>query len=79
MAKTSPLFTSLEMSNALTSSLDAHIRNKLRERILSFIEPDINSAIDAAIDTFRAEIQQYRDVTLPGDILKIIVEHKGTK
>ena len=65
--------TSDSIAQAMTNAFDKHIRDALRERILTIMEPDINAAIDAAIKTFETSVRAYRDSMMDSEVLNILI------
>lgn len=79
MAMIPQVFTSDKMSTAMLDGLLDCIRSELRERILERIEPDIKAAVDASIETFKINIQQYHELEYGRDMLKLMIERKDKK
>lgn len=61
---------------AMLRGLQDSIRSELRRRILESIEPDITSAIDAALDGFKASIESYRDPIKMQDTIRVLIERR---
>lgn len=71
-----PQFTGEEASKAMLEGLTSRIRSELKARILERIEPDVNAALDAALEGLKAAIHSYRDHAQLRDVVKIIIERK---
>jgi hypothetical protein len=71
-----PAFTGEEASKAMLEGLTSRIRSELKARILERIEPDVNAAVDAALDGLKTAIESYRDHANMRDVVRIIIERK---
>ena len=70
-------FSSEAMANAMATGLDNHIREALRKRILEFIQPDIDAAVEAGLKTFEAAVRAHRDMANNRDVLEILIRNMG--
>jgi actin-related protein len=69
-------FTGEDASKAMLEGLTSRIRSELKARILERIEPDVNAAVDAALDGFKGAIESYRDYAQMRDVVQIIIERR---
>ncbi len=76
MALTQPHFTSEMATKAMLDGLTDRIRSDLKARILEKIEPDINAAVEASIESLKLAIESHRDYTHMQDVIKFIVEKR---
>lgn len=65
-----------ELTQAMSDALVERIRSALRERILERIEPDIKSAIDVGMESFKATIGAWKDPSSYHSIIKVILEDR---
>lgn len=68
--------TSEEASRAMLDGLTDLIRNKLRERILARIRPDIDAAVEEALEAFKITIQSYSEAHYMRDTVRVLIENK---
>lgn len=79
MAGKLPLdFTSEEASRAMLNGLTSRIRDALRKRILESIEPDIEAAINAGLESFKATIESYREHENMRGVIRVLIERKDS-
>lgn len=70
-------FTGEEASRAMIDGLTSRIRDELRRIIMARIEPDIQAAIDAGLDSFKATIESYRDPMMMRDTVNVLIERRS--
>lgn len=66
--------TSDDASKAMLDGLTSMVRQRLRERILEVVEPEIEAAVDAALGQFKASIETYRDPLHMRDTVRVLIE-----
>ena len=76
MAMTRPPITSDETSKAMLEGLTDLIRDKLRERIMAKIQPDIDAAVEEALASFKTTIESYREPMYMRDTVRVMIENK---
>lgn len=70
------ILTSTEASEAMLDGLTERIRAELRKKIVERIEPDINAAIDAAMESFKIAIEAHRDHYHMQDTIRVLLERR---
>jgi hypothetical protein len=65
-----------ELTNAMTDALIGSIRDALKARILERLEPDLNAAVDAGMETFKTTIAAWKDHASYDTIIKVILEDR---
>ena len=65
-----------ELVKVMSNAFDAHLRTRLRERIIAAIEPELNAAIDDAMKTFERTVQLHRDVSMNEAVVRVILSDK---
>lgn len=76
MSTLRPAFTGEEAAKAMLDGLTSRIRTELKARILERIDPDVNAAVDAALDGFKTAIESYRDYAHMQDVVRVIIERR---
>lgn len=71
-----PSITSDEVAKAMLDGLTDRIRKELKERIVKSIEPDINAAVDAALESFKVAIKAHHDDCYMQDTIRVLVERR---
>jgi hypothetical protein len=67
-----------ELVKVMHKAFDAHIRDKLRQRVLEAIEPELNAAIDDAMKAFEVTVSKFRDATMDQTTLRVILNDRRT-
>jgi hypothetical protein len=65
-----------ETSKAMLDGLTNLIRDKLRERIMARIKPDVDAAVEDALAAFKVTIESYREMHMMRDTIRVLVENK---
>lgn len=78
MAMTPPLYSE-EASKLMLDGLTDGIRSRLREIIIERIEPDIQTAIEAGLASFKASIESYLDPSEMRNTIRVLIERKDQK
>jgi hypothetical protein len=76
MATILPPLNSDEASRAMIDGLTGRIRDELRKKILERIEPDLESAIDAAMEAFKLTVATWREPINLRETIKVLIERK---
>jgi len=76
MAMIAPTFTGEEASKAMLDGLTSHIRAALKDKIMERLQPDIDAAIDAGMETFKAAIQSYHEARNMRDTIRVLIERR---
>lgn len=76
MAMIAPPITAEEASKAMLDGLTSHIRSALKDRIMARLQPDIDAAIDAGMETFKAAIQSYHEAHNMRDTIRVLIEKR---
>lgn len=69
-------FTSETASAAMLRGLTDAIRNELKRRVMEHIEADLNVALDAALENFKASLEAYRDHRHMRDTVRVLIERR---
>lgn len=73
------LYQDREMVRVMGDAFDAHLKARLRERIIAAIEPELNAAIAEAMKSFEMVIQRHRDVSMDRTIVSVILDDRRGK
>lgn len=65
--------TGEDASQAMLAGLTELIRRNLRARILEAIEPAIQHAIEAACETFKANVESMMDPARGGGVVNVLI------
>lgn len=65
-----------DLAEAMARGLEDRIREHLKARILERIEPDIQAALDSAIEAFKLDVTAWHDMANMRDVVKVIVERR---
>lgn len=76
MVFTQAPITGDEASKAMLDGLTNLIRDKLRERIMARLKPDIDAAIEEALSAFKVTIESYHEMQYMRDTIRVLVENK---
>lgn len=71
--------TSDEIHAAMLDGLMGRIRASPRERIMERMQPDIDAAVEAGCETFRAAVASYHDPMEGRQVVKVLIEDRRTK
>lgn len=63
----------------MLDGLTSRIRDELRKRILENLEPDIQTAVDAGLASFKATIESYRDHMHMRDTVRVLIERRDVR
>ncbi len=64
----------------MVDGLEAAIRNRLRERLLERIKPDLDEAITAAMQDLKIAVEEYRSAAHLGQVVEVILnDRRGAK
>ena len=63
----------------MLDGLTSRIRDELRKRILESLEPDIQTAVDAGLASFKATIEGYRDPMHMRDTVRVLIERRDVR
>ena len=69
-------FTGEAASRAMLDGLTSTIRDELRKRILERIEPDIQAAVNAGLESFKVTIESYRENGPMRDTVRVLIERR---
>ena len=68
-----------EIVKVMSDAFDAHLRDRLRGRILAAIEPELNAAIDDAMKAFEVTVQRFRDNAMNETAVRVILNDRRDK
>lgn len=65
-----------EVVKVMHKAFDAHLREKLRQRILVAIEPELNAAIDDAMKAFEVTVNKFRDAAMDRTAVQVVLHDR---
>jgi hypothetical protein len=65
-----------EVAKAMLRGLESHFREKIKERILAVIQPDIDAAVEEALQAFKTTIEAQSDPYRMQSVLRVVLEDK---
>lgn len=65
-----------DIAQAMLDGITSRVRSELKRRIMESIEPDLNAALDAAIESLKVEIRTHYEVALNRQVVEILVRRE---
>ena len=68
-----------EMVRVMSPAFDSHLRDRLRQRILAAIEPELSAAIDDAMKAFEVTVHKFHNNAMDETTMAVVLTDRRSK